>query len=191
MKTTRRKKSEVTKNLATFLSPKCHFAELHYIAALCIRAAPTAKVRVGHFCGPRVAIPTEQQSLCPRTSQILWRRGKGEQTPLPGGGGTGRCLPTRRSCPLPGGTRTERSTQGKARAGHGLPGVLAGRTLESGGLFRRLHVREASAVGLGERQAHSEERGRLPALWGRPCQEPGRQGGVSRAHKDHHACWSV
>lgn len=38
-------------------------------------------------------------------------------------GGTGRRLPTRRrSCPLPGGTRTERSTQGKARAGHGLPG---------------------------------------------------------------------
>lgn len=123
MKTTRRKKSEVTKYLATFLSPKSHFAELHYIAALCIRAAPTAKVRVGHFCGPRVAIPTEQRSLCPGTSQILWRRGKGEQTPLPGGGGTGRRLPTRRrSCPLPGGPRTERSTQGKARAGHGLPG---------------------------------------------------------------------
>lgn len=39
------------------------------------------------------------------------------------GGGTGRRLPTRRrSCPLPGGTRTEGSTQGKARAGHGLPG---------------------------------------------------------------------
>lgn len=110
---------------------------------------------------------------------------------LEGGAQEGVCRPEGGAAPSQEGRGRSAARRERPVPDTVFPGVLAGRTLESGGLFRRLHVREASAVGLGERQAHSEERGRLPALWGRPCQEPGRQGGVSRAHKDHHTCWSV
>lgn len=71
--------------------------------------------------------------------------------PLPGGGGgdAGRCLPARRKrCP-PSQKGQGQSAAGRARpvADMVFPDVLSGGTLESGGLFQRLHVGESQCSG--------------------------------------------